>query len=324
MSDTTPNLSLPFIQPNQAQKHVTHNEAIAALDVVVQLTIDMFDLTDPPSAPTEGSAYGLGASPNAEFALYPNHIAAWTGLGWVFLAPKIGWRAWSKPDQSMKVWDGANWVDIVPDQDFNNLSGLGVNASFDATNRFTVSSGATLLNHEGAGHQLKINKNGQGDTASILFQSNWSGHAEMGLAGNNNFAIKTSADGSSFQTVLSTDSQTGIIDGKAFRSKVLQLSDDAAGTIEVPSSGGFMMITAAQGTEPEPLHSGFFVYGTGGAPALETMIAAGNVQNQGTSVLDGTTGGDGNTSVSVSSGQLWIENRSGAAQNYSITFIGGL
>ena len=32
MPDTTPNLALPFILPAQAQKHVTHNEALQRLD----------------------------------------------------------------------------------------------------------------------------------------------------------------------------------------------------------------------------------------------------------------------------------------------------
>ncbi len=34
--DETPNLKLPYILPAQSQKHVTHNEALRALDAVVQ------------------------------------------------------------------------------------------------------------------------------------------------------------------------------------------------------------------------------------------------------------------------------------------------
>ena len=36
MPDETTILSLPLILPAQAQKHVTHNEAIAALDLIVR------------------------------------------------------------------------------------------------------------------------------------------------------------------------------------------------------------------------------------------------------------------------------------------------
>ncbi|MBB3144845.1 hypothetical protein FHS21_001246 [Phyllobacterium trifolii] len=39
MDQTTTNLKLPYIAPSQAQKHVTHNEAIRALDALVQLSV---------------------------------------------------------------------------------------------------------------------------------------------------------------------------------------------------------------------------------------------------------------------------------------------
>ncbi len=40
------NLQLPYIMPSQAQKHVTHNEAIRTLDALVQLAVldrDLFN-----------------------------------------------------------------------------------------------------------------------------------------------------------------------------------------------------------------------------------------------------------------------------------------
>ena len=38
------NLQLPYIMPSQAQKHVTHNEAIRSLDAIVQLSVVDRDL----------------------------------------------------------------------------------------------------------------------------------------------------------------------------------------------------------------------------------------------------------------------------------------
>jgi Protein of unknown function (DUF2793) len=46
--DATSNLHLPFIVAAQAQKHVTHNEALRALDAVVQLAVLDRDLAAPP------------------------------------------------------------------------------------------------------------------------------------------------------------------------------------------------------------------------------------------------------------------------------------
>ena len=47
----TANLSLPYILASQAQKHVTHNEAIRALDCLVQLSVESRVLTGPPASP---------------------------------------------------------------------------------------------------------------------------------------------------------------------------------------------------------------------------------------------------------------------------------
>ena len=47
MSQMTANLALPLIAAGQAGKHVTHNEALAALDTLVQLACLDKDLTSP-------------------------------------------------------------------------------------------------------------------------------------------------------------------------------------------------------------------------------------------------------------------------------------
>lgn len=39
MSGLSPGLGLPYLQPSQAQKHVTHNAALQRLDQLVQLRL---------------------------------------------------------------------------------------------------------------------------------------------------------------------------------------------------------------------------------------------------------------------------------------------
>ncbi|MBE0413660.1 DUF2793 domain-containing protein [Yoonia sp.] len=208
MSDQTPNLALPFILPAQAQKHVTHNEAIELLDMIVQLTLESTGATAPPVAPSDGQAWAVGAGATGGWAGQDNLIATWRGGGWLYAAPHDGWRAWVRDVAEMQVWTAAAWTP-VHDRDLNNLPGVGINATSDATNRLSVSGAATLLNHDGAGHQVKINKSGAGDTASLLYQAGFSGRAEMGLAGNDDFSIKVSADGASWVTALSVAAANG-------------------------------------------------------------------------------------------------------------------
>jgi hypothetical protein len=71
-------LDLPYLLPAQAQKHVTHNEALLRLDQLCQLVLEAAEVSDPPAAPDNGAAYGLAATPNG----------AWAGQGGKPVCPK--------------------------------------------------------------------------------------------------------------------------------------------------------------------------------------------------------------------------------------------
>lgn len=203
MSQTSPRLDLPYIQPSQAQKHVTHNEAIERLDMLTQLSVEAFGVNSPPDTPVSGATYAIGSSPSGDWSNHNLELAMYTGSGWLFISPVVGWQAWGIAEEEARVWDGVAWISASPSLD--SLDMLGINAAADTTNRLSVSSDATLLNHAGAGHQLKINKSSPSATASLLFQSNWTGHAEMGLAGDTSFSVKVSPDGGSWFDAIKID-----------------------------------------------------------------------------------------------------------------------
>ena len=56
MPDTLSNLNLPLLAPSQAQKHVTHNEALRILDTLTQLVVLSDTLDTPRPLRTRGSA----------------------------------------------------------------------------------------------------------------------------------------------------------------------------------------------------------------------------------------------------------------------------
>ena len=58
MSDTL-NLALPYLAASQAQKHVTHNEALTLLDGLVQLSVKSRVVAAPPGSPIDGDRYQL-------------------------------------------------------------------------------------------------------------------------------------------------------------------------------------------------------------------------------------------------------------------------
>jgi len=227
MPDNSAILALPYIQPSQAQKHVTHNEAIATLDVLVQLSLVDFGSQTPPAVPLEGETHALGAAPTGVWAGQDDMLASFRDGLWVFIAPLTGWRAWGQTPGELRVWTGSAWALISAETD--NLAGLGINTTADVTNRLSLRADATLLSHDGAGHQLKINKATAGDTASLLFQSGFTGHAEMGLSGDNDFAIKVSDDGSNWSEALSVDGASGNV--------VIGATANASAIVTIQTSG---------------------------------------------------------------------------------------
>lgn len=208
MPATSAALKLPFIQPAQAQKHVTHNEALQVLDALVQLRVQAFAATTPPASPAAGEVFDVGSGATGAWAGQTGRLALWDGTGWVFLEAREGWLAWDATLGTLRVRGATAWAPWSPPP--QNLATLGINATPDTTNRLTVSAAATMLNHAGAGHQLKVNKAATLETASLLFQSAFVGQAEMGLAGSLDFDIKVS-DGTTWRTALSTARATGIV-----------------------------------------------------------------------------------------------------------------
>ena len=218
----TARLSLPLMQEAQAQKHVTHNEALVALDAVVQ--IGVAGVADaPPADPADAERWIVGPAPTGAWAGQAGAVAAREGFGaggwWAFHAPRVGWTAWDAGAGALLAWDGAAWVSVAPDR----VARLGVGTDADAVNRLAVAAPATLLSHAGDDHRVVVNKAAPGDTASLLFQSGWSGRAEMGLAGGDGFAVRVSPDGSAWTTALEIDPASATLGGAA----VQQAPDDA-------------------------------------------------------------------------------------------------
>ncbi len=206
MSETA-NLSLPFIAAAQAQKHVTHNEALLKLDALVQLAVLTRGFSSPPADPEEGARYLIATPASDDWSGHENAIAAFQDGAWNIFAPEQGWRLWIADEEKLLVFANGGWTSL--DREITQTSRLGISAGADDYNRLVVAGPASLFTHSGGGHQLKLNKAEPGETASLLFQTNWSGRAEMGLAGDDRFRIKVSADGGSWREALTVDGTSG-------------------------------------------------------------------------------------------------------------------
>ena len=109
---TTAHLALPYLAAAQAQKHVTHNEALRLIDAMMHLAVEASAATTPPSAPADGERYLLGASPSGAWAGKGGMLATFVDGAWLFAAPSIGWLAYDKAADAVLVKKASGWVAI--------------------------------------------------------------------------------------------------------------------------------------------------------------------------------------------------------------------
>jgi hypothetical protein len=235
----SPNLVMPFIEAAQAQKHVTHNEALRVLDAAIQLSVLDRDLTAPPGSPSDGDRYIPASGATGDWSSKDLNIAAWQDGAWAFLVPREGWLCWVADEDVLLVWDGAAWADAGNVASLNPASGglVGVNATADTTNRLSVTAPAALFNNETDDMIVKLNKAASGDTAAFQFQTGFTTYAEFGLVGDDDFSFKVS-DGTSFFTSFKIDSD----DGRMLMEQPLKLKAYDKNSLPTGSAGELIWV----------------------------------------------------------------------------------
>lgn len=225
--ETTVNLDLPYIMPAQAQKHVTHNEALRMLDALVQLSVASRGLSAAPMSPAEGERHIVDADANGAWDGWDGDVAVYVDGAWMRLTPLPGWRAWVEDEGRLLVYSGSAWEQ--PDRaSAMQFDGLGIRATADAANRLAVKSDAVLFSHDdvtpGSGDmRVTLNRGTGANDAGFVFETDFESRALFGLLGSDAFAVKVSADGTTFEDGLSIDCQTGKI---TFGAPYLSLDDD--------------------------------------------------------------------------------------------------
>lgn len=332
MSEHSLLLSLPYIQQSQAQKHVTHNEAVRDLDVLVQLAVLDRHLATPPATPSQGDRYIVGPDPTGAWAGHENDIALWDQNAWQFRSAQQGFYAHCLSENTLLGFNGTQWSEFdsgLDVGDLQNLPALGIGTTASTPNALSVSSAATLLSHDGADHQLKINKAADANTASLMFQSDWTGHAEMGLMGGTDFKVKVSPDGQAFKEALTVDNATAAVQFPAGQNYFLDvfIRNDTSYSIDIPWSNP-ARILMWMGIN---IIGHYFLFSITG-----TMTGAGNFAkmfenpagklNFFTGPLSGTTGPAGsiNMSIDTTTGtpKLHIENRIGTNRLFTLATLG--
>ena len=239
--DQTPRIGLSYLSANQAMKHVTLNESLRRLDAVVQLSVVSRSEATQPEAPLAATSYILpsGKSGDDWEFMADGAIASFQDGAWFEIAPREGWLAWIEDEASLFVLTGEGW-EAVQGAGGGPFETLGINSEADEANRLTVRSDAELLTHDdvtpGTGNARKIINRADGTkVASVVFQTDFTGEAEFGLAANGGFELRTSDDGAAFDTALSVDTATANVGVGGAPTGRLSVIDQSAATNDQPT-----------------------------------------------------------------------------------------
>jgi hypothetical protein len=217
----TSNLGLPYIDAGQAQKHVTHNEALRSLDTLVQLAVLDRDLSEPPESPAEGARWIVKAGASGAWSGHAGHVAAWQDGAWQFSVPVTGWVAYVADEEILVAWGGDSWNAVSAGEGGGDLSELqevallGIGTTADEINPLSarinnVLWAAKTVAEGGDGTlRYKMSKESEEKTLSLLFQDNFVGCAEIGLTGDDDFHFKVSPDGTNWLEAIRIDRANG-------------------------------------------------------------------------------------------------------------------
>ncbi|RLI86750.1 MAG: hypothetical protein DRP01_03540 [Archaeoglobales archaeon] len=106
---STTRLGLPEIIQSQAQKEVTHNQALWQLDALVMPTA-IARQSDPPTDPSDGDVYIVIGTATGAWAGHENDIAHYYWGAWHFYTPAKGWQIWVDAEDAWYVYNGTAWV----------------------------------------------------------------------------------------------------------------------------------------------------------------------------------------------------------------------
>ena len=133
MTATTDRLILPLIAPGQAQKEMTHNEALTLIDALVQPVVQTVGTTAPPANPLPGQCWIIGTSATGDWAGHAAALAISTSGGWRFVSAFEGMSAWSLADGMVAVHRSGVWLIGETNARKLSINGIQVVAGQQAT-----------------------------------------------------------------------------------------------------------------------------------------------------------------------------------------------
>jgi hypothetical protein len=102
---------LPLLAVSQAQKEITHNEALVMIDALLHMAVEAA-LTVAPTATDNdiGKCWIINGTPTGAWANKAGQIAFWIGGSWRFVIPHEGMGVWNKSTRRHSRFISGQWT----------------------------------------------------------------------------------------------------------------------------------------------------------------------------------------------------------------------
>lgn len=110
---TTPRFGLPLLFAGQAQKEFFVNEAFALSDAMLHCAIEA-EATAPPSAPSDGENWLVGASAAGDWLGHDGSIACRQSGNWLFVVPRDGMQILNRATGQVMLYSGGWSMAVAP------------------------------------------------------------------------------------------------------------------------------------------------------------------------------------------------------------------
>ncbi len=264
-------------------------------------------------------------------------VAAFTGAQGEVVVDTTNNRLVVQDGTTAGGFAAAKLAEIVPAGGNGQFAALGIGTIADPGNPLSVSADNILFNDVptasgGTGDvRVKINKAAATNTASFLYQDAFSGRAEIGLCGDDNFHFKVSPDGSTWYDALDIASSSGVVTASFGLVAASAIFNATGAPLAMPS--GCLLYTAASGpnlcivesyggaSAPIPAYVGRGARGTAASPsstqAGDTLLAFGGRGY-------GATGFSASNRMKINfiASQNWTDAAQGSYINFQVTANG--
>ncbi|MDR3407930.1 MAG: hypothetical protein P4L68_05480 [Methylovirgula sp.] len=260
-------------------------------------------------------------------------VAAFTGAQGEVVVDTTNNRLVIQDGTTAGGFAAAKLAEIVPAGGSGQVAALGIGTAADPANPLSVTADNVLFNELSASSggtgdvRVKLNKAAATNTASLLYQDGFSGRAEIGLCGDDNFHFKVSPDGSTWSDALDIASSSGVVTATfglvaasgLFNSTGTPLSLPGACQLYSTASGpNLLIVESYAATGPTPAYVGRGARGTAAAPsalqANDTLLAFGGRGY-------GATGfsSSNRTKINFAASQNWTDTAQGSYINFLVT-----